>query len=90
MDSLVPRKDREAVSLVADSTDNRAAILRRYLELAPGARPFVPIERKAPLRDFDRIVGDYPVFRITFRSATSSGETNSVESGAFAGNNPAA
>ena len=90
MDSLVQRTNREAVSLVADSTDNRAAILRRYLELAPGARPFFPIERKAPLRDFDRIVDDYPVFRITFRSATSSGETNLVESGVFAGNNPAA
>jgi hypothetical protein len=55
---------REDVSLVEDFSDNRAAILRRYLKLAPGARPFFPIDRRAPLGDFDRIVGQYPVFRI--------------------------
>ena len=41
---------RENVSVVEDFSDNRAAILRRYLELAPGARPFFPIDRRAPLR----------------------------------------
>jgi F420H(2)-dependent quinone reductase len=55
---------REDVSLVEDLSENRAAILRRYLELAPGARPFFPIDRRAPLGDFERIVGQYPVFRI--------------------------
>jgi hypothetical protein len=29
----------------------RAASLRRYLELAAGARPFFPIDRHAPLKD---------------------------------------
>ncbi|HXY66543.1 MAG TPA: nitroreductase/quinone reductase family protein [Mycobacterium sp.] len=56
---------REDVSLVEDLSDNRAAILRRYLELAPGARPFFPIDRHAPLNDFERIVDQYPVFRVT-------------------------
>lgn len=55
---------REAVSLIEDLSDKRAAILRRYLELAPGARPFFPIDRRAPLRDFERIVDQYPVFRV--------------------------
>ena len=41
---------RENVSVVEDFSDNRPAILRRYLELAPGARPFFPIDRRAPLR----------------------------------------
>lgn len=50
--------------MVEDLTDSRAAILRRYLELAPGARPFFPIDRHAPLSDFEQIVDDYPVFRI--------------------------
>jgi hypothetical protein len=54
----------ESVSLVEDLSDNRAAILRRYLELAPGARPFFPIDRRAPLDDFARIVDQYPVFRV--------------------------
>jgi F420H(2)-dependent quinone reductase len=55
---------RENVSLMEDFADNRAAILRRYLELAPGARPFFPIDRRAPLTDFEGIVQDYPVFRV--------------------------
>jgi hypothetical protein len=55
---------REEVSLVEDRSDNRAAILRRYLQLAPGARPFFPIDRRAPLTDFERIADQYPVFRI--------------------------
>jgi F420H(2)-dependent quinone reductase len=55
---------RENVSLVEDFSGNRAAILRRYLELAPGARPFFPIDRRAPLGDFQAIVDDYPVFRV--------------------------
>ena len=55
---------REEVELVEDASDHRAAILRRYLELAPGARPFFPVDRRAPLEDFERIVDQYPVFRV--------------------------
>jgi hypothetical protein len=55
---------RENVLLVEDFSSNRAAILRRYLELAAGARPFFPIDRRAPLSDFERIVEEYPVFRV--------------------------
>lgn len=43
---------------------DRAPILRRYLALAPGARPHVPVDRHAPLGDFERVAGSYPVFRI--------------------------
>ncbi len=55
---------RENVALVEDFSDQRAAILRRYLELAPGARPFFPIDRHAPLTEFEQIVENYPVFRV--------------------------
>jgi hypothetical protein len=55
---------REKVSLVEDFSGNRAAILRRYLELRAGARPFFPIDRRAPLSDFEAIVEEYPVFRV--------------------------
>ena len=61
---LLMRRKRENVSLVEDFSGDRAAILRRYLELAPGARPFFPIDRRAPLGDFERIVNGYPVFRV--------------------------
>ncbi|HVQ53078.1 MAG TPA: hypothetical protein VMS92_23830, partial [Mycobacterium sp.] len=62
--AVLQRGQREDVSLVEDLSDKRPAILRRYLELAAGARPFFPIDRRAPLSDFERIVDQYPVFRV--------------------------
>jgi F420H(2)-dependent quinone reductase len=62
--AVLRRGRPEHVSLVEDLSDKRAAILRRYLELAAGARPFFPIDRHAPLKDFERIVDLYPVFRV--------------------------
>ncbi len=56
---------REAIRLEEVAPDRRAAILRRYLAVAPGARPHVPIERHAPLEEFERIAPQFPVFRIT-------------------------
>jgi hypothetical protein len=37
---------------------------RRYLQVAPGTRPHMPVDRTAPLTEFARIAADYPVFRI--------------------------
>jgi hypothetical protein len=62
--AVLQRKQREDVSLVEDHSDKRAEILRRYLELAPGARPFFPIDRRAPISEFEGIVDQYPVFRV--------------------------
>src|SRR6202000_2597371 len=62
--AVLVRGRREDVSMVEDLSGNRAAILRRYLELAPGARPFFTIDRRAPLNDFERIVDQYPLFRV--------------------------
>ena len=62
--AVLQRGRREDVSVVEDFSSNRAAILRRYLEISAGARPFFPIDRRAPLGDFERIVDEYPVFRV--------------------------
>ena len=62
--AVLLRAKRENVSLVEDFSGNRAGILRRYLEISPGARPFFSIDRRAPLGDFERIVDQYPVFRV--------------------------
>jgi hypothetical protein len=56
---------REAVRLVEVEPAARAAILQKFLELAPGARAHLPVDRTAPLAEFERIAADYPVFRIT-------------------------
>jgi deazaflavin-dependent oxidoreductase (nitroreductase family) len=59
---------REQVSLVEVDPADRAPILRRYLDLAPGARAHIPVDRKAPLSEFVAIAADYPVFRIEPRA----------------------
>ena len=62
---------RESISLVEVDPASRAPILRRYLALAPGARPHIPVDRKAPLGEFEAIAADYPVFRIEPRAHTA-------------------
>ena len=56
--------DRENVLLEEVALGQRAPILKRYLELAPGARAHFPADRAAPVTEFERIAGEYPVFRI--------------------------
>ena len=59
---------RERIRLVEIDTAARPPILRRYLDLAPGARPHIPVDRSAPLEDFERIAAEFPVFRIEPRA----------------------
>ncbi len=55
---------RESVHLEEVDAALRAPILKRYLQVAPGARAHIPVDWTAPLADFERIAPDYPVFRI--------------------------
>ena len=55
---------RQAIRLEEVQSDARAPILRRYLQLAPGARAHFPIDQRAPLQQFEEIAEQYPVFRI--------------------------
>ena len=59
--------DREDVRLDEVPVDQRAPILRAYLQRAPGARPHVPVKKDAPLAEFERIAAAFPVFRVTAR-----------------------
>ncbi len=56
---------RTDVVLVDVAPSERAPILKRYLQLAPGGRPHIPVRPDAPLVDFERIADQYPVFRVT-------------------------
>lgn len=58
---------RERVTLEEVPVELRAPILKAYLKRAPGARPHVPVDKNAPLKDFERIAGEIPVFRIRTR-----------------------
>lgn len=55
---------REAVRLVEVSGPERPAVLREYLRLAPGARPFIPVGLDAPESEFAAVADQYPTFRV--------------------------
>lgn len=61
---LLPHGRREAVRLVEVDPTARAAILRRYLQVAPAAGALIQVNRKDPLPEFERIAAQYPVFRV--------------------------
>ena len=50
--------------LVEVPVEERAAILKRYLQKVPGARPHVTVDCNAPLVEFEAIAARYPVFRV--------------------------
>jgi hypothetical protein len=56
---------REAVRLDEVDPHARPPILRRYLDCAPGARPHIPVDRRASEEEFERIAPQVPVFRVT-------------------------
>jgi hypothetical protein len=55
----------ESVQLVEVPAGQRAHVIKRYLQKAPGARPHIPVDRRADLSTFETIADRYPVFRIT-------------------------
>lgn len=61
---------KQRVTPPTESPADRPPILRRYLEVAPGGRPHIPVDRRAPLADFEQVATEYPVFRI--REATNA------------------
>ena len=63
--AVLRRGHREVIRLDEVDPGERAGILRRYLECAPGARAHIPVGRDAPRQEFERIAAQYPVFRVT-------------------------
>lgn len=62
--AVLVRGGRRPVLLREVEPSRRAPILRRYLDLAPGARPHVPVDRHAPPAEFERIADRHPVFEV--------------------------
>jgi deazaflavin-dependent oxidoreductase (nitroreductase family) len=54
----------EQVVLEEVEPGQRARILKAYLQIAPGARPHLPVDRDAPLAEFEAIAAQFPVFRV--------------------------
>ena len=70
--AVLRHRRREAVLLEEVPAGARAPILRRYLAVAPGARPHIPVERHASLAELERVAARLPVFRVIPLSPTSS------------------
>ncbi|TKG72800.1 nitroreductase/quinone reductase family protein [Prauserella endophytica] len=64
---------REKVCLREVPPERRAAILREYLRRAPNARAHVPVDKDAPLAEFERLAPDLPVFRVGPRATRGPG-----------------
>ena len=60
---------REEIQLEEVPADQRALILRAYLQRAPGARPHVPVNKNATLAEFEKIAAQFPVFRLASNKA---------------------
>lgn len=54
----------EQVLLEEVAVEERARVLKSYLRIAPGARPHIPVDRHAPLAEFEKIATAYPVFQL--------------------------
>jgi len=55
---------REEVQLDEVPADQRAPILKAYLQRAPGARPHVPVNKDAPIAEFQKVAAAFPVFHL--------------------------
>ena len=60
---------REVARLEEVAADRRASVLKAYLKRAPGARQHLPVDKDAPLSDFERVSAQFPVFRVVSGSA---------------------
>ncbi len=62
--AVLRRGRRRQIQLREVEPADRAPILRRYLAVAPGARAHMPVNRDAPIEEFERVANQYPVFEV--------------------------
>ncbi len=54
----------ERVRLEEIPVEKRGPVVKAYLQRAPGARPHIPVDKDAPLEEFEAIAAQIPVFRV--------------------------
>lgn len=55
----------EQVLLEDVPVEMRPTLIKAYLQIAPGARPYVLVDKDAPLDKFEQVAAAYPVFKVT-------------------------
>jgi deazaflavin-dependent oxidoreductase (nitroreductase family) len=63
-EAVLRRRRRRPVRLAEVPADQRAPILARYVEVAPGGRPHVPVDVGAARTEFAAVADRYPVFEV--------------------------
>ena len=54
----------EDVLLEEVDVPQRAPIIKAYLQIAPGARPHIPVNKDAPVSEFEKIATEFPVYKV--------------------------
>jgi hypothetical protein len=67
-DAVIVHGKRESIHLEEVPVAKRAPILKAFLRRAPGARPHIPVDKDAPIGQFEEIAGRYPVFEVKARA----------------------
>lgn len=62
--AVLRRRKPRGVRLVEVPVGERAPIIKRYLEKVPGGRPHIPVDRRAPVEDFEAVAATIPVFAV--------------------------
>jgi hypothetical protein len=69
---------REAVRLEEVDADLRAPVLKAYLKRAPGARPHLPVDKDAPIAEFEKVAAQFPVFRVLTAGRRSGSDQSAI------------
>lgn len=62
--TVIKRGRRHPVHLVEVPVENRAPIIKAYLQKVPGARPHIPVDPHAPVKDIAAVAPQVPVFAV--------------------------
>jgi hypothetical protein len=62
--ATILRRGRHPVTATEIPVGSRAPIIKRYLEKVPGGRAHIPVDRRAPVGEFERVAAQTPVFLI--------------------------
>ena len=69
-EAVLRRRRRRHVHLSEVPVELRAPILARYVRIAPGGRPHIPVAVGASLEEFAALADRYPVFEVVDQQST--------------------
>lgn len=62
-EAVIHHGKKQQVRLIPIPQEERAPVLKEYVRIATSGRTHFPVDRNAPLSEFEAIASEYPVFR---------------------------